>query len=70
MVNTEPKNSSGVTIEESAPIKTEVNSVTKDSTEQCAIHEQTTIINDLKIGYCTYGHGDNRMLFICGGVGM
>uniref|UniRef100_A0A0M3ILW0 AB hydrolase-1 domain-containing protein n=1 Tax=Ascaris lumbricoides TaxID=6252 RepID=A0A0M3ILW0_ASCLU len=70
MVNTESSGNNGVIIEESAPINTEMSNATKDSNEDCTIHEDTTIINDLKIGYCIYGHGENRMLFICGGVGM
>uniref|UniRef100_F1L5N5 Valacyclovir hydrolase n=1 Tax=Ascaris suum TaxID=6253 RepID=F1L5N5_ASCSU len=69
MVNTESSGNNGVIIEESAPINTEMSNATKDSNEDCTIHEDTTIINDLKIGYCIYGHGENRMLFICGGVG-
>lgn len=70
MVNTESSGNNGVIIEESAPINTEMSNATKDSNEDCTIHEDTTIINDLKIGYCIYGHGENRMLFICGGVGI
>ncbi|VDK57166.1 unnamed protein product [Anisakis simplex] len=33
------------------------------------ITENTTVINDTKIGYSIYGNGLNKMLFICGGVG-
>lgn len=33
------------------------------------IEEGVIKIIDRDIGYCTYGHGSNKFLFICGGVG-
>ncbi|VDN38773.1 unnamed protein product [Cylicostephanus goldi] len=33
------------------------------------ITEETTVINDHKIGYCKYGKGPNPVLCICGAVG-
>ncbi|VDN27876.1 unnamed protein product [Gongylonema pulchrum] len=37
--------------------------------EQHEIIESSTTIAEHKIGYCRYGRGKYRMLFICGGVG-
>ncbi|VDM95224.1 unnamed protein product [Thelazia callipaeda] len=46
------------------------NDVSKEEVmNTCQITESVVIIDEQKIGYCTYGHGKYRMMFICGGVG-
>lgn len=64
MVNTESIATNGALNENEASLKAE-NGNAKAET----IVETTTIINDTKIGYCIYGYGAVKLLFICGGVG-
>uniref|UniRef100_A0A0N5B032 AB hydrolase-1 domain-containing protein n=1 Tax=Syphacia muris TaxID=451379 RepID=A0A0N5B032_9BILA len=64
MVNTDIATTNAVLDDHQASIKSD-----KCGNKLAPIVESTTLINDIKIGYCTYGWGDMKMLFICGGVG-
>lgn len=63
MINTGAVSSQSILINRSEEIN-EGSSKNSDS-----IIESTTVISEQKIGYCIYGHGHIKMLFICGGVG-
>lgn len=72
MVNPEINNSGDSAFQKHANIGTACDSPVcsqKLATIDDEIIESTMMIDDQLIGYCSYGHGETKLLFICGGVG-
>lgn len=67
MVNSEATtNNNGAILIDSSEM---LNGTTNAKDETDGIVEASTMIDEQKIGYCRYGRGKYKMLFICGGVG-